>query len=132
MNGDWIAIAGGISAVVVALSIVVGFIVKHAAPRIRDLRQFVQRVTGVAANPKTGQEYIPSLWELIGELSANLDSRLDQQDQVLARQDAVLDRQNEVLETIRHEVQYNSGTSVKDAVRRIEGHLKDQSSNPKD
>jgi hypothetical protein len=83
------------------------FLVWKVAPVVRKWSRFMDRVTGVPADPKTGQPEILGIFE-----------RMDHQDETLKEQSVVL-------ETIRHEVEFNNGSSVKDAVRRIESHLKD-------
>ena len=74
---------------------VAGFLIWKVGPVLRKWSRFIDRVIGVPADPKTGQKEIPGIFE-----------RLDHQDTVL--------------ETIRHEVEFNNGSSVKDAVTRVE------------
>lgn len=109
---DWTALAA-VSGAVLATATILGFLFKHAHPRLRTARLFWQHLVGVEANPVAGQPRVPSLFE-----------RLDSLDARLAAQDQVLKAQDDALETIRHEVQFNNGSSVKDAVTRIENHLK--------
>jgi hypothetical protein len=112
-------VSGGI----VALIAVISFIAHQLRPRIKAAQQFWDHLVGVDANIVSGQERIPGLFEQIRDLKAlsqqfeeRLEERLDQQDGVLAAQDRVL-------ETIRHEVEFNNGSSVKDAVVRVEKKL---------
>jgi hypothetical protein len=121
---DWIALSA-VSGAVVAGGTVSVFIFRHLHPRLVAFRQFWERVVGVTPNPVTGQERIPGLFEEIkalrdqnDRLEARLEERLDQQDGVLAAQDRVL-------ETIRHEVEFNNGSSVKDAAVRTERKVKE-------
>lgn len=90
-----------IGAVLSAAAIVGAFLVwvwRKAVPAIRKWSRFADRVMGVPEDRRTGQAEIPGIFE-----------RLDHQD--------------DVLETIRHEVEFNNGTSVKDAVSRVERKL---------
>lgn len=92
-----------IGAVLSAAAIVGAFLVwvwRKAVPAIRKWSRFADRVMGVPADPRTGQPEVAGIFE-----------RLDHQDGVL--------------ETIRHEVEFNNGTSVKDAVSRVERKLDD-------
>lgn len=75
-----------------------GFLIWKVGPVFRKWSRFIDRVVGVPADPKTGQKEVPGIFE-----------RLDHQDGVL--------------ETIRHEVEFNNGSSVKDAVTRVETKL---------
>lgn len=99
----------GVGSVIVA---VIGWIIKKAIPAIRKVSRFIDRVSGVPADPDHGQ------LEVVG-----LFARMDHQDAALQEQDKKLEEQSVVLETIRHEVEFNNGSSVKDAVTRIENHL---------
>jgi hypothetical protein len=81
---------------------VVWFVVWKCGPTVRKWSRFIDRVTGVPADPKTGQQEVLGLFE-----------RMDHQDAQLAEQSSVL-------ETIRHEVEFNNGSSVKDAIIRTE------------
>jgi hypothetical protein len=76
------------------------FLVWKVAPVVRKWSRFIDRVTGVPEDPKTGQKEILGIFE-----------RMDHQDAVL--------------ETIRHEVEFNNGSSVKDAITRTEKHAED-------
>lgn len=114
---DWVAISA-VSGAILAGSTISVFIFRHLHPRIVAARQFWQHLVGVPSNPVTGQQEIPGLFERLVNLEQRLEERLDQQDEALAKQD-------EVLGVIRHEVEFNNGSSVKDAVRRIETKLKD-------
>jgi hypothetical protein len=88
------------------------FLAWKVAPVVRKWSRFMDRVTGVPADPKTGQPEILGIFE-----------RMDHQDETLKEQSVVL-------ETIRHEVEFNNGSSVKDAVRRIESHLNESIATP--
>lgn len=97
---DVIAVAPWLGAICFAV-----FIAWKVGPVVRKWSRFVDRVTGVPADPKTGQKEIPGIFE-----------RLDHQDTVL--------------ETIRHEVEFNNGSSVKDAVTRVEKALNEHLAAP--
>ena len=122
---DWIALSA-VSGAVVAGGTVSVFVFRHLHPKIVAARQFWGALVGIEENVVTGQKRCPGLFERIDSLERRIEERLDQQDEALSKQDVTLARQDSVLETIRHEVQYNSGGSVKDAVRRIESQLKEQ------
>lgn len=92
---DLISVAPWLGAFFVA-----GFLIWKVGPVLRKWSRFIDRVIGVPADPKTGQPEIPGIFE-----------RLDHQDSVL--------------ETIRHEVEFNNGSSVKDAVIRVEQKIDD-------
>ena len=81
------------------------FFVWKVGPVLRKWSRFIDRVIGVPEDKKTGQPAVPGIFE-----------RLDHQDGVL--------------ETIRHEVEFNNGTSVKDAVTRVEKVLTDHLAAP--
>lgn len=106
---DIISVAPWLGALFVA-----AFIVWKVAPVVRKWSRFIDRVTGVPADPKTGQKEVLGLFE-----------RMDHQDEKLAEQSVTLEEQSVVLETIRHEVEFNNGSSVKDAVTRVEKALTD-------
>lgn len=80
---------------ILAVIAVATFLFRKVVPALRKWSRVADRIMGVPADPKTGQEAILSFWE-----------RLDHQDEQLA--------------VIKHEVEYNNGSSVKDAVRRTE------------
>jgi hypothetical protein len=93
------------SAICSAGAVVGGFLIwffRKAIPAARKWSRFADHVMGVPADPRTGQAEVPGIFE-----------RLDHQDGVL--------------ETIRHEVEFNNGTSVKDAVTRTEAATKELS-----
>lgn len=96
---DWMAVSA-LTGLTVALAGAGVFVLRHVRPKVVAVRQFWEHLVGVPANPITGQAQIPGLFE-----------RLDNQDAVL--------------ETIRHEVEFNNGTSVKDAVTRVEKKIND-------
>lgn len=103
---DW-----GLTGIIVSIAATVltgiGVFFTKILPAIRKVSRFIDRVSGVPADEETGQH------EVVG-----LFARMD-------RQDAKLAEQSDVLETIRHEVEFNNGSSVKDAVTRIEKRLDD-------
>lgn len=82
-----------------------GFVLWKVAPTVRKWARFLDRVSGVPADPKTGQPEVPGLFE-----------RLDHQDAQGVKQD-------ELLETIRHELFPNSGKSLRDQTNRLEETL---------
>ncbi|MGM9473195.1 hypothetical protein ACS5PJ_14470 [Pseudarthrobacter sp. YS3] len=94
---QWISDVISVSPIMGALALAC-FVVWKVGPVFRKWSRFIDRVVGVPADPKTGQKEVPGIFE-----------RLDHQD--------------EVLETIRHEVEFNNGSSVKDAVTRVESKL---------
>jgi len=94
---DVISVAPWLGALMLA-----GFIIWKVAPALRKWARFIDRISGVPADPATGQRQLLGLFE-----------RMDHQDQQLAEQSVVL-------ETIRHEVEFNNGSSVKDAITRTE------------
>lgn len=79
-----------------------GFLVWKIGPVVRKWSRFIDRVTGVPDDPKTGQKEIPGIFQR-------------------------MDRQDELLETIKHELFPNSGKSLRDAVdlhqRQLTEHL---------
>lgn len=94
---QWISDVIAVSPILGGLA-VAGFLIWKVGPVFRKWSRFIDRVVGVPADPKTGQKEVPGIFE-----------RLDHQDTVL--------------ETIRHEVEFNNGSSVKDAVTRVENKL---------
>jgi hypothetical protein len=119
---DW-ALIGYISGGIATLATIATFISHQLKPKFRAAAQFWAHLVGVEENVITGQERVPGLFEVIRDLKAQgvrteerMEERLDQQDGVLAAQDGVL-------ETIRHEVEFNNGSSVKDATLRLEKGL---------
>lgn len=91
---EW-QIIGGVSAALAILGSLATWFFRRGLPALRKWSRFADRVMGVPADARTGQKEIPGIFE-----------RMDAQDAVL--------------ETIRHEVEYNNGTSVKDGIRRLE------------
>lgn len=89
--GEIVLLAGGFMTLMGAL----GFVFKKIVPGMRDVSRQMDRFQGVPANPRTGQAAIPSLWE-------------------------ILQHQSDELAVIKHEVEFNNGSSVKDAVVRNE------------
>lgn len=84
---------------ILAMIGVATWVLRKLIPWLRKWSRVADRILGVPADPQTGQDAIPSIWE-----------RLDHQDDVLG--------------VIKHEVEYNNSTSLKDAVRRTENHTK--------
>jgi len=108
MNWMEISALAGVGSVVVALLTALAVVFfKHLLPSFKGGSTFLKNCVGAPENKKTGQPYVPSIFE-----------RFDIQDEVLAKQ-------NGVLETIRHEVEFNNGSSVKDGVMRTEAGLAD-------
>lgn len=101
MIPQWISDVLAASPWLGALVLVIFAIVK-LGPGVRKLARLLDRIGGVPADEATGQRRLPGLFE-----------RMDQQD-------AKLVEQSGVLETIRHEVEFNNGSSVKDAITRTE------------
>ena len=114
---DW-----GLTGIIVSIAATVlsgiGIFITKVLPAVRKVSRFIDRVSGVPADEEKGQH------EVVG-----LFARMDQQDAALMEQDKKLEEQSAVLETIRHEVEFNNGSSVKDAVTRIEERL-DRHLNP--
>ncbi|MBT2537187.1 hypothetical protein [Arthrobacter sp. ISL-69] len=103
-----------------------GFIVWKVAPVFRKWSRFIDRVTGVPADPKTGQHEVLGLFERMD----HQDAKLEEHSAATTAQSLELAEQSAVLETIRHEVEFNNGSSVKDAVTRIEKQLDDHLTQP--
>jgi prophage antirepressor-like protein len=100
----WQTVAA-ISSVAAVVGAFLVWVSRKVLPAIRKVSRFIDRVSGVPADEEKGQH------EVVG-----LFARMDQQDKKL-------EEQSKVLETIRHEVEFNNGSSVKDAVTRIEERL---------
>jgi hypothetical protein len=97
-----------VSAIVSISAVAAGFIawfVRKGIPAARKFWRAVDQLVGVPAEGRRAAQ--PGLFE-----------RMD-------AQDAALEDQSAVLEKIRHEVEFNDGSSVKDAVNRIEKRLDD-------
>jgi hypothetical protein len=101
---DWQVIGGATSALAIIGALIAWFW-RKGLPALRKWSRFADRVMGVPADSHTGQPEIPGIFE-----------RMDAQDAVL--------------ETIRHEVEFNNGSSVKDAVTRVEKALTDHLNAP--
>jgi hypothetical protein len=99
---EWQTISA-IIGVVAGTSAVIGWFFRKGLPAIRKFWRVIDRMVGVPA--ENGHPAQPGLFE-----------RMD-------HQDATLQEQSVVLETIRHEVEFNNGSSVKDAITRIEKRL---------
>lgn len=106
---DWQTISAIAATATVAGGFFVWF-VRKGLPAVRKFWRVIDRMVGVPA--EGGHPAQPGLFE-----------RMDQQDATLGQQSAVL-------ETIRHEVEFNNGSSVKDAVTRIEKRLDDHLNTP--
>lgn len=61
-----------------------------------------------------------------------LPAFIDRTDATLEKQNETLEAQNEQIADIHHEVHYNNGSSVKDAVRRVEVALGIEEENTND
>lgn len=96
---DWQTLSA-IAGVLVVICGALAWLWRKAIPAARKWARFADRIMGVPADPHTGQPEVLGIFE-----------RLDHQDGVL--------------ETIRHEVEFNNGSSVKDAITRIEKRLDD-------
>lgn len=101
--GEWAALA----TITTAAAGGAIFIVKVIIPYLRKIGRIIDRIGRVDADPKSGQSRIPSIFEALDELKERMDG------------------QDKVLETIRHEVEYNNGTSIKDSQRRQETDTRD-------
>jgi hypothetical protein len=102
-----------VSAITGACTVFSAFILwffRKGLPAVRKFWRVIDRMVGVPA--ENGHPAQPGLFE-----------RMD-------HQDAKLEEQSGVLETIRHEVEFNNGSSVKDAVTRIEKRLDDHLATP--
>lgn len=99
MMPQWMSDLVAVAPWLVALLIAV-IAVWKVGPVARKWGRFLDRVSGVPADPKTGQREVPGIFE-----------RMDQQD--------------EILETIRHELFPNSGKSLRDAVDKYHKQLED-------
>lgn len=95
----------------VCLTIILGFFVALAGV-IRLVPQFWHATTKF-------MNRINALGEL-PEFIARTDKTLHEQNTVLAEQNKVLKDHTEKIGEIQHEVQFNNGSSVKDAVTRVE------------
>jgi hypothetical protein len=106
---DWQTISAISGVAAVAGGFIIWFF-RKGLPAIRKFWRVIDRMVGVPA--EGGRPAQPGLFE-----------RMD-------HQDATLKDQSVVLETIRHEVEFNNGSSVKDAVTRIEKRLDDHLAAP--
>lgn len=111
MDFAQVSIIGG---AVITAGTIIGWFFRKCLPFLRKTFRLLDMLIGVPANEKTRQKEVPGLFE-----------RLARQDEMLASQDRKLEAQDEVLETIRHEVQYNNGSSIKDSQRRTEENLQE-------
>lgn len=107
---DWLTtIAAGTSVldlifITLAISAIIGFIIK-IWPKLRALVKLVDTLS------------------VLPEFMERTDTHLQLQDQFMDRTDQRLKDQEEKVIVIHHEMQYNSGTSMKDATRRNETKL---------
>ena len=106
---DWQTVSA-ISATAAVLGGFLLWFLRKGVPAIRKFWRVIDRMVGVPAEGNHPAQ--PGLFE-----------RMD-------HQDATLQEQSGVLETIRHEVEFNNGSSVKDAVTRIEKRLDDHLAAP--
>jgi ubiquinone biosynthesis protein UbiJ len=116
---DW-ALIGYISGGIATIATIATFISHQLKPKFRAAGQFWAHLVGVEENVVTGQDRIPGLFEVIRDLKAQAGRMEDRLEERLDQQDGVLAKQDDVLETIRHEVEFNNGSSVKDATLRLE------------
>lgn len=116
---DW-ALIGYISGGLATLATIATFISHQLKPKFKAAGQFWAHLVGVEENVTTGQDRIPGLFEVIRDLKAQAGRMEDRLEERLDQQDGVLAKQDDVLETIRHEVEFNNGSSVKDATLRLE------------
>jgi len=105
---DLIAVWPLLGAIATALFIL-SFLWNKWGPGIRTALRVLDRLTGVPADARTGQVEVLGLFEWLKQLNDGQDAMKK-----------ILEEQDEVLETIRHEVEFNNGSSVKDAITRTE------------
>lgn len=86
----WQTVAA-ISSVAAVLGAFLVWVSRKVVPALRKLSRFIDRFIGIPADPRTGQQEIPGIFER-------------------------LDRQDADLQTIKHELFPNSGKSLRDAV----------------
>ena len=110
---DLIAVWPLLGAIATALFIL-SWLWNKWGPGIRTALRVLDRLTGVPADPRTGQLEVLGLFEWLKQLNDG---------QTAMKQ--TLQEQDGVLETIRHEVQFNNGSSVKDAIIRTEAQGKE-------
>lgn len=130
----WAWICGALGAGA-ALAAVILFITEKVVPWRRKMFRFWDRITGVPEDVAAGQEAEPGLFEILHNMGVKQEAQaaaMAAQVAAMAAQVAAMADQDVVLEKIRHEVQLNDGSSVKDAVRRIENHLAAQQPPPDD
>lgn len=67
--------------------------------------------------------FVPPAWKTLRRFTNTIDSLADLPE-FITRTDATLAGQNVKIEEIHHEVNYNNGSSVKDAITRVEKGVK--------
>jgi hypothetical protein len=88
--------------------------------------QWVLAIAAVVAFVGGAIKVIPSTWRFVTQFVntinslATLPAELEKQDQFRNRTEITLAAQDLKIEEIHHEVNYNNGSSVKDAVSRLE------------
>lgn len=117
---DIIAIAPWLGAIL-ALLFGIGWLWQKIGPTLRRWGRILDRLTGVPADAATGQPEVLGLFERMD----HQDQKLKEQSEATSAQTLAMAEQSAVLETIRHEVEFNNGSSVKDAVIRIEKKVDD-------
>lgn len=103
-----------ILSIAAAATVVLGFFLKKVWPGFRALFRLLDQLTGVPENKRLGRLAEPGLFEILAN-----------QNDTLKKQDGTLAEVQDTLEVIRHEVEFNNGSSVKDAVIRVEKKLDD-------
>jgi len=84
----------------------------------------VGTIWGVVLFVKKGWPWLKAFARAIQKTAEVVDAVQELPD-FIARTDATLARQDERIDEIHHEVHYNNGSSVKDAVRRVETGVAD-------
>jgi hypothetical protein len=108
-----------ILSIIAAATVILGFIVKRLWPGVRALFRLLDQLTGVPENKRLNRKAEPGLFEIL----AHQNETLAHQNATLENQDASIEEMKGTLAVIRHEVEFNNGSSVKDAVIRVENKL---------
>jgi len=113
MNWVEISALSGFGALILAFfSTMLVWFFRHILPAYRHSATFIRNCVGVPADPKTGQAYVPGIFE-----------RLASQDKVLADQNIVL--QN-IVDKVEHAVQQVANshvTNLRDDVDEVIGKV---------
>jgi septal ring factor EnvC (AmiA/AmiB activator) len=107
--------------VLCALSVILGalfMLVKTVAPYIRKWMQLADDLNGTPA--RAGVPARPGMMERL----ASLDGKHEEQNAAIQDIKKEQTEQGKKLETIRHEVEFNNGSSVKDSAIRTENDVK--------